>query len=94
MKPYPNLDDEDLPDVCTVLRFIVRERANDVTDWNNLQNTYLSGRSVGKIPTSSIDVAATDKVGDQSFAVDGSYFYILVNASGTARWRRIALGIW
>jgi hypothetical protein len=92
MKPYPSTVSESLSSVTDVVQFIVRERDVDIRDWNNLNNIYISGRKVGKIPTSSVDIVPEDRVGDVSY--DVSYFYIVVNNGGTAEWRRIALGVW
>jgi hypothetical protein len=92
MKQYPSLPKETLEDVCKVIQYIARERDTDIRDWNNLQNTFVSGRKSGKIPTGSADVDPSDRVGDVNY--DSSYFYIVINNGGTAAWRRIALGAW
>ena len=41
------------------------------------------------MPSSSTDTIGTEKVGD--IAVDNSYFYIVVDNSGTLEWRRVAI---
>lgn len=92
LKPYPQNIDED--NTVESLRQISRLRNEDITDRNNFPAVFLSGRSVGKVPTSSTDIAITDRVGDVSFAVDGSYIYFFVNLSGTPTWTRIVLGTW
>ena len=94
MQPFPKLIDETLAGVSGVIRFIVRARDGDVTDNNNLPNIYMRGRRVGKIPTSSSNVVPDDKIGDFSFAVDGSYIYFLVSNAGSPQWRRAALATW
>lgn len=91
MKPYPTLIPKTLEDVISVLIYIVKERRYDVLDFNNLQNVFMSGRKVGKIPASSADIDDTDRVGD--FNYDPDYLYIVVDDSGAA-WRRIALSSW
>lgn len=92
MEEYPPL--RDMPEWASIWERVRRMRIDDIADFTNLSQGYLRGRLVGKVPSASNDVAATDKVGDLSYALDGSYIYILVNASGTPAWRRIALGNW
>lgn len=84
MKEYPDLGDGILKNVDYVLRLIVRERKTDVNDFNNLNNVFMSGRKVGKVPTGAADITDGDRVGD--FNYDPSYLYIVVNNSGTAQW--------
>ena len=91
MKNYPSLAGSALEDVLTVLNFITRERDTDIREYNNLQNRFIAGRKVGKIPSSSLDVDPADRVGDVSY--DTAYYYILVDNGGSAEWRRIALGV-
>lgn len=83
-----NATPEDLAAFC---REAARLREQDVEQFNNLSNVFMSGRKVGKIPTGSSDVAATDRVGD--FNYDVNYLYLCVDNSG-ATWRRITLGSW
>ena len=80
-----------LGDIYNILKFIIQERNSDIRDKTNLPNIFISGRKVGKIPTSSTDIVDTDKVGDINY--DANYLYICVNDSG-AVWRRIALTTW
>lgn len=87
MNEYPKLMDK-IDDVPEVLRRIIKERPNDIADFNKLKNT-LGGRKVGKIPTSSNDVADTDSLGDFNFT-DTDY-YLLVDDAGSAKWRKITL---
>lgn len=93
-KDYPYWAAESENDIKEQLRQITHTRKDDITQIQKLPALFLGGRSVGKIPSSSIDVAATDRIGDQSYAVDGSYLYIFVDASGTPAWRRVSLGSW
>jgi hypothetical protein len=91
MQSFPKIITPDLKNHTDVLLQISRIREEDITDRNTFPSIFMSGRKVGKIPTSSSDVSATDRVGD--FNYDGSYLYLLVNSSG-AVWRRISLGAW
>lgn len=85
---YPLINTE--KDVVPALRQIQRLReAEDIVDWNNLPQIYMSGRKVGKIPGSSADVTTGDKIGD--FNYTASFMYLLVDDSGTPAWRRITL---
>lgn len=92
MKNYPNLTPASLDDVLNLLRYITKERPIDIKDFDNLQNVFMAGRKVGKMPTGSADVTPDDRVGD--FNYDASYLYLLVNNAGTATWRRVALSSW
>lgn len=92
MKQFPNMVVRNEADLYTLARYILKERTNDINDFNNLQNIFMAGRKVGKIPTGSADVLATDRVGD--FNYDASYLYILVDNGGTAVWRRSTLSAW
>lgn len=89
---YPYWTAETLDDIKEQLRQITNARKDDITQISNIVNVFVSGRKVGKIPTSSTDVTETDRIGDQNY--DASYFYLLVDNGGTAEWRRIALGSW
>lgn len=92
LRDYPYWDAENLEQIKTQMRLITNIRKDDITLVQTFPSVFVMGRSVGKIPTSSADVAATDKIGDQSY--DADYWYILVNDSGSAAWRRVALGSW
>ena len=92
MNDYPSLSPDTPGTIEEILRIIVRERTIDVRDFNNLQNRFMSGRKVGKVPSGSLDVDTSDRVGD--FNYTNQYFYLLVDNSGTAEWRRIALASW
>lgn len=92
MNSYPLLTPDNQEDAIELLRVISRERPNDIKDFDNLTNTFMSGRKSGKVPTGSADISVTDRVGD--FNYTPSFFYIVVNNAGTAQWRRIALGSW
>lgn len=92
MKPYPNLTSETIENVFNVLRYIIKERRNDVNDFENLKNVFISGRKVGKLPSGASDIADTDRIGD--FNYDSDYIYIVVDDAGTNEWRRVALSSW
>ena len=92
MNPYPNLSPENEKDAKELLRTITLERDKDIKDFDNLQNRFMSGRKVSKVPTGASDVADTDRIGD--FNYSASYYYVLVDNSGTAEWRRAALASW
>ena len=91
-QPYPELATNEIGDVVKAYRTVTRMRQDDINDFTDLPNRFMSGRKVGKIPTGSTDTAVTDRIGD--FNYDASYLYILVDNSGTAEWRRITAGSW
>lgn len=90
MDIYPNIKTED--DILKGLQYIVRLRSDDVEAYNNLNNVFISGRKVGRIPSGSSDVITGDVVGD--FNVNATYAYFLIDNAGTAEWRRVAVGSW
>ena len=51
MKDYPSLTPVSLKDVIDIIRYITKERPNDIKDFDNLNNRFMSGRKVGKVPT-------------------------------------------
>ena len=92
MQPYPKNNTNN--NAGDNLNVIARLRDVDIQDRNNFPNIFATGRLVGKIPSSSANITSGDRAGDFSFALDGSYIYYCVNASGSAVWRRIALSSW
>jgi len=92
MKDFPKNDTQSAEGVEELLDFIVNERRNDINDFINLKNVFISGRKVGKIPSGASDIEVTDRVGDINY--DASYLYIVIDNGGTAEWRRIALSSW
>lgn len=92
MEPFPRIVDESLKSLARSLKQIARLRDNDILDRNSFDSMFFRGRKVSKIPTSSIDVVETDRIGDINY--DTSYLYVLVNNSGTPEWRRASLGSW
>ena len=89
---YPYYSAETLDDIREVLRQVTNTRKDDITAISQITASFVSGRLVGKIPSSSTDVQSTDKVGDISY--NASYLYILIDDSGTPEWRRVALASW
>lgn len=80
--------------VGNFLQTIQRLRqVEDLPDWVNLNQVFVSGRSSRRIPASATDVVAGDKLGDQVVATDGSFLYMLVSVSGTNAWARVSLNI-
>ena len=92
MREYPFFEREDLKSISNIIRFVIKERKNDVNDFFNLKNIFMSGRKVGKIPTGASDINIADRLGD--FNYDTSYIYIVVDNAGTAEWRRASLASW
>lgn len=91
MRDYPFVFRNTLVDMGDVLRKIIQARKEDIEDFYNLPQRFLSGRNVGKLPTSSVDVNTTDKLGDIHYEED--FVYILIDNSGTLEWRRYAIGV-
>jgi hypothetical protein len=91
MNPYPKLYSETFPDIVRVMEVIVRERPTDIKDFDNLNNRFMSGRIVGKIPTGAADISPSDRVGDTNFDYATGYMYRVVDNSGTAVWARVPI---
>lgn len=92
-KDYPYWNTESLEELREQLRQITNIRKEDITVISQITSSFVSGRKVGKIPTSSADVDADkDKVGDINYTA--SFLYILVDNAGTPAWRRVALSSW
>lgn len=89
---YPYWPARTLSDVIEQLRLICNNRKDDIVQIQNIQSSFISGRKVGRIPSSSIDVIAGDVIGDLNY--DPSFIYILLDASGTPAWRRATLASW
>lgn len=85
-------DPDVLKQIIDVLVEIISVREEDIGDFDNLQSIFMRGRKVGKTPSSSADVADTDREGDFNYST--SFFYLAVNNAGTLVWRRIALSSW
>lgn len=93
MQPYPKILNKTVESNTDALLQIGRLREEDIRDRNNFPNVFMQGRLVGKVPTSSADIAATDRIGD--YNIQDDYFYTCVSdGAGGAVWRRIAQGSW
>lgn len=91
-EPYPEIVDGELGELVRAYRTVTRIRQDDINDYANLPNRFMSGRLVGKVPSASTDAAVTDRPGDFSFATDASYMYFFVESTATPVWRRVTLG--
>lgn len=92
MEKYPAIPlNADAETIAKWAALVTRYRQYDVADFDNLPSIFMSGRKVGKIPTSSTDVVDSDRIGD--FNYTSSYLYLCVDNAGAA-WRRISLGVW
>lgn len=92
LREYPNLNLDDEKDKALFIREVANIRKDDITQFQNIQNTFIAGRKVGRVPSSSIDVIDGDKVGD--FNVTSTYAYFLIDNAGTGEWRRVAVSSW
>lgn len=92
---YPILPSKASPEIILDwLREVVRLRqTEDLPDFTNLPTIYLQGRSTTRIPSSNSDVLVTDVEGDVVYALNGTFRYTLVDASGTLKWAREALDV-
>lgn len=91
LKDYPYYAPKNVEEIADQMLKIANIRKDDITQFTNLPNTFVGGRKVGKVPTSSADVNPNkDLVGDINY--DASFLYILINNGGTAEWRRVAIG--
>lgn len=86
-KDYPTIGNNKVNDV---LNKITEIRKQDIVEFRNLEQRFIRGRKVNKIPQSSTDVVPGDLVGDFSFS--DTNLYILVNSSGNLEWRTASLG--
>ncbi len=92
MEQYPISPlNAEAPKLAENAAYIQRLRQDDIADFDNLVNRFMLGRKVGKIPTASNDVVATDRLGDFSFALNAAFIYFFVDNAGTPEWRRITL---
>ncbi len=94
MNPYPKTILPQPEMLADQLQLIARERESDIIEFNNLQNIFMRGRKVGKVPTGSADIAATDRIGDFNYSASTGYFYLCFDNAGTAEWRRVAFATW
>ena len=88
MRTYQGTIVDNLSNHTSVLRSILSARGDDISEFDNLKNTFMSGRKVGKVPTESADIAAADRAGD--FNYDEDYLYLFTGTD----WRRLELLSW
>lgn len=91
-KDYPYWGAENLEEIREQLRQITNTRKDDISTISQITSSFVSGRKVGRVPSSSADVLVTDKVGDINYTA--SFLYILVDNAGTPVWRRATLAAW
>lgn len=90
MRTWPILSNKTVDGIVNCLTYIIRERAQDISEFENIKRTFIAGRRVlGRIPVSSSDVVDGDVVGDVSYTT--TFLYILMDNAGTPVWRRVAL---
>ena len=89
-KDFPYYPVNNIEDVKRTITQITNTRKDDIDQIGNLTNIFIQGRSVGRVPSSSTDVIAGDKIGD--FSVTTTFAYFLVNNAGSGEWRRVAVG--
>jgi len=92
MRNYLRLASATLGAALDTLEDIIQKRRDDVKDFDNLNNIFISGRKTARIPSGATDVLPTDKVGDINY--DLSYAYVLTQDGATVEWRRFALASW
>lgn len=90
MQTYPFLTSSTNDKITQTVRRIIELRLQDVSEFNNLNQKFLAGRKVGKIPVDSNDIEPTDRELDWNY--DDSYVYWALVISGDLKWRRIAHG--
>lgn len=93
MQPYPQNIKPDTDSLLSAFQDISRKREQDITDRNTFPSVFVSGRTVGRVPSASANVLATDRIGDQNLTKDYAYFCVSDGAGG-AVWRRIVMATW
>ena len=73
-------------DVLRWVQDVVRERANDVSDYETQQATK---PTIYPVPSSGTDFIGTEKAGD--IAADEHHLYVVVDIAGVLTWRRTSL---
>lgn len=90
MRTWPVLSQKSLDGLVNCLTYMIRERTQDISDFENIKRTFIAGRRVlGRVPSSSADVVDGDVIGDVSYTT--TFLYILMDNAGTPVWRRVAL---
>lgn len=79
-------------DIIKSLNEISRLREiEDIPDFTNLPNVFVSGRTTFREPSTPLDVLATDNLGDITINAAGTFEYKLVDVGGTPKWSRTAI---
>jgi hypothetical protein len=91
MKPFSSLNNITLNEIGIWIRGIIKQRQEDVREFNNLSGQFFKGRhrTDRVAPTAHNDVQSPDLLGD--WVLTSAYLYVVVNDSGTLKWGRTAL---
>lgn len=87
MRDYPQFQPND-PQLIEKLNQLTERRREDVSEYNAIVGRIGTIRKVTRIPSSSADVAVSDRLGD--FNWTATDFYYLADNAGTPEWRIIA----
>lgn len=63
----------------------------DIPDFDNLPNRFVTGRTTERVPSTPSDVVATDNIGDIVTDAANGFEYKLVDNGGTPVWDRRTL---
>lgn len=89
---YPIVNTE--RDLLNFAKEVTRLRdLEDIPDFTNLNQRFVSGRTTSRIPSAPNDVLGDDNLGDIVTDVAGGFEYKLVDNAGTFVWDRRALNI-
>lgn len=90
--PYPFINSQE--EVLDFIKEITRLReVEDLQDFTNLNQRFVTGRTTTRIPSSPTDVLTDDDEGDIVTDVPNGFEYKLVNNAGTLVWDRRTLNI-
>ena len=80
LKDWPYYPLANMQELNTFLRDLANIRKDDITQFSLLPAQYWLGRTVGKIPANSNDIASGDKIGDLSYDYNaGNAIYVYFN---------------
>ena len=89
---YPIIQDKE--QIMGFIREITQLRQEeDVPDFTNLNQVFVSGRTTQRVPSAPSNVLSTDSLGDIVTDAANGYEYKLVDNAGTYVWDRRALNI-
>lgn len=89
---YPLVQDKE--QILDFIKDITRLRQEeDVPDFTNLTQVFVSGRTTTRVPSSPTDVLVTDTLGDIVTDAPNGFEYKLVDNAGTFIWDRRTLNI-